>query len=229
MEVQKMTVQELWEANHILANQCLLGTNEFDWWSEYEANHAIYDNYFRRIYAPFRYLDGESLTDFKYDVQAILFINKKKYEELYRIYTVSDDVFGVATNYDMTEIMARNTSSDAEMITGQRTDIVNNQTGSQNFSNVNKVTAYNSANENTKDSNSSSTGSRQDINQFTKGQESDTSRALGTENYTLTRKGNIGVKDSADILRNASDFIQSGAFEFYKIVFADIYKELLLV
>lgn len=227
--MQMLTVKELYDDNSKLRNQCLLGTNDFSWWEEYITNHHDYDMYFRRIYSSFRYFDGDDLTTFKNDVQAVLLINRKKYEELYRIYTVSDDVFGIATNYDMLEKMQKENNNEAATISGQRTDVNNLQVGSQNNGVVNKVTAYNSNNENTATTGTSQSGTRNDITQFTKGQETNTMQGKNTEEYTLTRKGNIGVKDSADILRNSSDLMLSGVFEFYKIIFADIYKELLLV
>ena len=223
------TVKELYDDNSKLRNQCLLGTNNYDWWKEYESNHNEMDSYFRRIYSDFRYFDGDDLTTFKEDVQAILLINRKKYEELYRVYTVSDDIFGIATNYDMKEVMQKENNNEAATISGQRTDINNLQVGSQNTGVVNKRTAFDTAEEKVTSTGTSANGTRNDVTQFTKGQETDTMRGKTTEDYTLTRKGNIGVKDSADILRNAVDFMQSGALEFYKIIFADIYKELLLV
>lgn len=227
--MQMLTIKELYEDNRKLRNQCLLGTNDFAWWQEYITNHLEYDMYFRRIYSSFRYFDGDDLTTFKNDVQAVLLINRKKYEELYRIYTVSDDVFGIATNYDMLEVMQKENNNEAATTSGQRTDVNNLQVGSQNTGVVNKVSPFNTGSEKTATTGTSATGSRNDVTQFTKGQETDTMRGHVTEDYTLTRKGNIGVKDSADILRNSSDLMMSGVFEFYKIIFADIYKELLLV
>lgn len=223
-----LTVQELHKQN-LPSNKPLLTEASYLWWTDYKENFTVLDNYFRRVYSSFRYAEGETLLDFQQDVSAILYINNKKYEELYRIYTVPDEVFNIASNYDMTETMARSNANESAMTTGQRTDLNNLQVGSQNTGLVNKVTAFNTNNENIQTSGTSQNGTRNDVSQFTKGQETDTTRGTETENYTLTRKGNIGVQTSADILRVSNDLIQSGCFEFYKMVFSDIYKELLLV
>ena len=49
----------------------------------------------------------------------------------------------------------------------------------------------------------------------------------GTENYTLTRKGNIGVTAATDVMQKHVDFWSK--FNFYHYVFGVIAKELLTV
>ena len=54
-----------------------------------------------------------------------------------------------------------------------------------------------------------------------------TNKENGTEEYTLTRKGNIGVQTGADILKRHYDFWRP--YEFYSFIFGEIAKELLIV
>lgn len=230
----RATVKEIWKNK---TNNILPVNTNFNWWQEYENNTEVFDRAFAARFASFTYepyLDdadniGELMVAFSNDVKVVFYKNMKKYEELYRVHTIADADLPLSYNYDMKENMNKNTSNQNAMITGQRTDVDNLQVGSQKMADVNKVTAFNNNNENTNTSASSETGSRNDVRQFTKGQETDTSRGTGTEEYTLTRKGNIGVQTGADILRIFNDFWQSPRALFYNTVFDDIAMELLQI
>lgn len=212
----------------------LLPTNtNYQWWEEYENNAAVFDMVFTRLYANFSYFnifdenETSTLAWFNSEVRGLFDKNHKKYEELFRLHVISNNDLPLSYNYDMKEIMARETSDQAATITGQRTDVDNLQVGNQKLSDVNKVTAFNSNNENTNNTSSSETGSRNDVRQFTKGQETDTSQGSSAENYTLTRKGNIGVQTGADIARIFMNLWQDDRAVFYNTIFADICKDLL--
>lgn len=194
----------------------------------------------------------ELMVNFKSDVRALFLMNSKKYSELYRIHTVADEDLPISYNYDMTETMDRDTTNqntitqgarsdtsteNSANTKGQRTDIDNLEVGNQKQSDVNKVTAFNNNNENTNTSMASEVGSRNDIRQFTEGQQTqtmqdqltfnkgaeiDNSNGSATEDYTLTRKGNIGVQTGADIARIFTDFWNSPKALFYNTIFDDI-------
>ena len=81
-------------------------------------------------------------------------------------------------------------------------------------------------------------GSRQDSSSFTKGSQSDSSsntkgqqiddlNRTYTEDYTLTREGNIGVQTATDMIDKHKKFWSLWAF--YEYIFKEISKDLLLI
>ena len=213
----------------------LLSSYAGDWWAEYVENYTVFDTIFTKMFKTFEYFDQESgqteeeiTADFIDTVYAWLMMNDKRYSELYRIHVIPDDeAYALTNNYDLHETYSGTSTGASSTITGQRTDVTYDNMGSQNASNVNKVTGYNSSAENTNDSSDSTTGSREDTHQFTKGQEQDTARSQGTDGHTLRRWGNIGVMTIEDILQKHANLWES--FSFYKIVFDDICKNFLLI
>lgn len=77
------------------------------------------------------------------------------------------------------------------------------------------------------DTSSSTIGAQSNSTSNIKGEENDTHSKTGTEDYTLTRKGNIGTMAPIDMLVKSNDFWS--IYEFYEMIFRDICKELLLV
>ena len=63
---------------------------------------------------------------------------------------------------------------------------------------------------------------------YSKGAQSDTEQSTGSENYTLTRKGNIGTQTADDIMFKHVDMWEN-KFNFYEFVFNEIANELLQV
>lgn len=208
---------------------------DIDWWSEYVDNFQVLDYQFMKQFKSFVYFDQDedatdedNLHDFQLTVYSWLGMNNKRYSELYRIHVIpDDDSYNLAYNYDRHETYSGNNTSAGSAISGQRTDITYDNIGSQNSSDLNKVTGWNSGSENTKDSGTQSVGSREDTHQFTKGQEQDTSRTQGTDAHTSHTFGNIGVTTVDDMLKKHHDFWQ--LFNFYQIVFNDICKNYLLI
>ena len=218
-----------------------LGTGEkllptvtgFAWWeSSYTANATALDREFARRYRNFRYYDfledrdttdAESLLDFKTDVLSILTLNQKKYAELYRIYTISDDDLPITYNYDMTETTG---AQHTETEYGATQDTK----GSQDFTkgaqtNSHNVAPFNSTNPVVE--------SQDTTLQYvdTEGQRIDSSLAhtdqFDSDEWTLTRKGNIGVQTGADIARIFENFWINN--KFMQLIFEDICKQLLLI
>lgn len=235
--MKRYNVKELYAIAHtdnkpLLSNFGLNNPN-IHFWDDYRSNFAKYDALFKRLYNSFIYtmsdseLQGISQAEFTDDVERTLMLHSKRYEELYRVNVVSDTDDPLTYNYDMTEKMDRSTNQNGAVTSGQRTDINLNEIGSQNIGTVNKVTGWNSGNENTSSSGTQTEGSRNDITQFTKGQETDTNVTAGSEEYTLTRKGNIGVQTAGDMMRIHKAFWST--WEFYQMIFDDICTELLAV
>ena len=228
------TVKELYQVTK-LNEEPLLSDYDAEWWSEYVTNYEDFDAMFAKMFKTFVYYDQDSeetvediQSDFTHTVERWLRMNDKRYAELYRIHVIpDDDSYNLAYNYDRHETYSGNNNVAGSSITGQRTDITYDNIGSQNSSNLDKVTGWNTGSENTRDSSNASVGSREDTHQFTKGQEQDTSRTQGTDAHTSHIFGNIGVTTVDDMLKKHSDFWQ--VFNFYQIIFNDICKNFLLI
>lgn len=225
------TVLQMYKS--LTPEQTLLPTDTgYEWWSEYESLPGAFDREFTRMFAGYKYDDifrDSLITDWHLDIKALFAKNAKKYAEFYRIHTVTDEDMPLSYNYDMTEKMDKDTTDASTAKVGQRTDVNNFTQGTQINDNVDKVTGWNSASENVSTSNKSGSGSRNDITQFTKGAEEQTQRGTGTEDYTLTRKGNIGVQTAADIARIFLNFWDDPRTNLYQVIFMDICRELLRI
>lgn len=214
----------------------LLSDYTADFWTEYKNNFSSYDDYFVTLYKSFVFFDQEETetveevtAHFTHAVENYLRANDKRLSELWRINVVPDDEsYSITENYFMQEIYSGSNSNQSALTTGQRTDVNNTEIGSQNFENVNKVTAYNSSSENMHDSNKSQNGTRNDISQFTKGQETDTSISNGTDGHTLTRHGALGVMTVTDVLKKQEDYWKN-TMMFYELVFREISERFLMV
>lgn len=251
----RKTVNDMYGMAHS-HNKKLLSEYEADFWNEYKTNYNHYDKLFNRFYRSFKYFmqngdeDLATLTnDFADDVYNHLLINHKKYSELYRMYVVSDNDYSLLDNYNITETMDRDTTSNNTNDYGSRSDSFSNTNGArqdsrnttigeQNVVSTGKVAPYDSDNFYNNTEVSDNNGSRSDTESFSKGAETDngtntkgsqhdTLNNTGTEDYTLTRKGNIGVQTGADMLDKHRKLWSS--YEFYSIIFREIAKELLLV
>lgn len=215
-------------------NQKLLSDYTADFWNDYKNNYNRYDKLFRRFYKTFKYFmqdgteDLATLTnDFTDDVYNHLMINHKKYAELYRIHVISDADYSLTDNYDITEIMDRDTTSNDTNVYGERNDSSSLNTGSQNNTTTSKIAPYDSDNFFNDNEIIETIGGRQDSSSNKKGAETDTLNNTGTENYTLTRKGNIGVQTVTDMLDKHKKFWS--IYEFYTMIFREIARELLIV
>ena len=208
---------------------------EVDWWAEYLENFEVLDFQFKQQFKTFVFFDQdpedtdeEIMDKWGATIYSWLAMNDKRYAELYRIHVIPDDeAYALTNNYDLHETYSGTSTGASSTISGQRTDVSYDNIGSQNSSNLDKVTGWDSGSENTRDSSNSSVGSREDTHQFTKGQEQDTARSSGTDGHTLRRYGNIGVQSIDDMLGKHNNFWQ--LFNFYKIVFDDICKNFLLI
>ena len=253
----------------------LFPTNtNFDFWDEvYGAASAEYDREFARRYKNFLYFDfleaettSDALTNFKADVLSILTFNKKRYEEMYRVFLVEDEDDPITYNYDMIETTgAQHTETEygaTSQTKGQETFTKGEETftkgeelltkGSQSntiggTTNTHSVAPYNvqtltpeSSDATTQQSNTEgqridTEGQRIDTNsqrQDTNSARTDTALAhtdqVDSDEWTLTRRGNIGTQTAADILRLHSTY-WTEQYKFMQLIFDDIAAQLLLI
>jgi len=232
-----------------------LGTGEkllptitgFDWWERsYTANATALDREFARRYRNFRYYDfledrdttdAESLLDFKADVLSILTLNQKKYAELFRIYIIADNDMSLTYNYDMIETTGAQHSETnygaheyeyggTSETKGEQTNTYGAQTDTHSVAPFNTATPAVESQDTTQQY-TNTDGSRTDTSLA----HTDTDKAHKDEydsnEWTLTRRGNIGVQTGADIARIFENFWLNN--KFMQLIFEDICKQLLLV
>lgn len=202
-------------------NLKLLSDFNYDFWTiEYSANHERYDRVFSKMFKSFKYFlqDYDAsvedvVEEFRTAVADHLFIHHKRYDELFRTYVVSDTDYHLLDNYDVTETMDRTTTED-------ETDTSNNTVGQQTDNIENKVSPYNT-NSYFEDRKADETiGERHDTGYVVRDND-------GTEHYTLTKKGNIGIQTGADMLSKHDKFWTP--YEYYMFIFRQIAKELLII
>lgn len=215
------------------ANTALLPTNtSFTWWDDvYKTTQIpVYDREFVRRYSDFLYYDfleddDNALTDFKADVLSILTINQKKYAEMYRIFVLSDTDMPITYNYDMTETTGAQHTEDkfgaTSFTKGQQINTDGEVTNSHNVAPFNSSAATTAESADIKSSQTYTDGSRTD----TTLQHTDEHDA---NEWTLTRKGNIGTQTAADVANSFVKFFDN-SFKFMLMVYEDICKQLLLI
>lgn len=206
-------------------NVKLLSNYNADFWSDYRTNYARYDKLFKRLYKSFIYFmqeKGESVaeitTNFADDVLSHLMLNTKKYEELYRINELSDASYSLLDNYNVSESLVKNETFNK----GARTDSTSSTLGEQSSTNTKEVSPYDTENFYNDSESTQLLSDRTDTGSFTSGAQADTS----SENYTLTKKGNIGVMTGSDMLEKHKRFWNM--YEFYSYIFGEIAQELLM-
>lgn len=196
-----------------------------------EESYKAYDREFSRRYRNFLYYDfmgadnlQDALADFQNDVNAILQLNQKKYQEMYRIFVLSDEDMPITYNYDMTETTGKQKTTfdkgSQENTYGQRTDTIGQIENTHNVAPFNTTTPQTDSQD--------ITAQRTD----TTGQHTDTdgSRKDTTESdaWTLTRRGNIGTQTAADVAGSFVKFFDND-FKFMLMIFEDICKQLLMI
>ena len=253
--ITQKTVNDMYKES-ISKGTALLSEYNSEFWQDYVTNYAKYDALFRRMFFSFRYfMQSEEddiatiTTNFIEDVNNHLMVNDKKYSELYRIHVISDDKYSITDNYNVTEKMQKATSNSGSDTYGERTDSTNEtsgarqdtnttQVGSQTNTGTDTIAGFNSAGfENDSkvidetsartDTSETNIGEQNNLISFGKGSQTDTHSGTGTEDYTLTRVGNIGVKTVTEVIQEHSDYWS--IYEFYTMIFKEICSELLLI
>lgn len=204
------------------------------WANTYFANEGSYEAYdreFARRYKNFRYFDfldadnmGDTIENFWYDVTSILQLNQKKYQEMYRIFVLSDEDMPITYNYDMTEQTGAQKQTSVkgsqENTYGARTDTIGQ------IENTHSVAPFNTTTPQT--DSQDITAQRQDTtgtHTDTEGSRTDT---VDTNAWTLTRRGNIGTQTAADVAGTFVKFFDND-FKFMLMIFEDICKQLLMI
>lgn len=204
----------------------------FDFWEEtYEANTAVYDREFARRFTTFEYFDFmdadtivEARENFHSDVLSILTFNKKRYEEMYRVFLVEDEDDPITYNYDMVETTGaqhtESTKGSQQNTTGQQQNTVGQYTDTTS-TNVADASTLKVASQDQTSEHVDTLGQRID----TEGQRKD---EYDADEWTLTRRGNIGVQTAGDILSIHTRY-WTETYKFFNLIFDDIAKQLLMV
>lgn len=237
-------------------NIAMLSTFPGHFWDDYRFRYDQYDALFNRMFNSFFYFmqdDDEDIADittnFIADCYNHLLVNNKKYEELYRVHVIPDENYSLTDNYDMTETMDKDITDNNENTYGSRTDTssytsgeredsTTDITGTQFNVSTDTVAPYNSEDFYNNSEKSDSLGQREDSSTLnkgeqidsgsnTKGSQEDTLDRTYAEDYTLHRKGNIGVTTVSDMLKKHKDFWDE--WSFYEYIFKEIAKDLLLL
>ena len=213
--MSKKTVKEIYEVTKSAGTPLLSNFNAV-FWADYIEHYTELDRYFARRYCSFRYFAQEEsdtvevvTQNFTSSVYEHLLVNKKRYEELYRVQTVNDNDYMLLDNYNVNETVTKEGSGNGSIVSGEREDKLFNTT---------KVSPFDSENFYNDTTNDGSTR---------KGAETDTTSNAYNETVTSNKKGNIGVQTGADMLGKHTNYWKN--FDFYNLVFSEIAKELLLV
>lgn len=213
--MSKKTVKEMYEVTKIAGTPLLSNFNAV-FWNDYIEHYTELDRYFARRYCSFRYFAQEEsdtvevvTQNFTSSVYEHLLVNKKRYEELYRVQAVNDNDYMLLDNYNVNETVTKEGSGNGSIVSGEREDKLFNTT---------KVSPFDSENFYNDTTNDGSTR---------KGAETDTTSNAYNETVTSNKKGNIGVQTGADMLGKHTNYWKN--FDFYNLVFSEIAKELLLV
>lgn len=221
------TINDIYKAAQLTDPKTkLLSDYTAEWWADYRTYFETYDAVFRRLYysfLPFMQSSTEDVDDvlsnFRIDVANILRVHDTEFEQLWRVNSIDPDAYSIIDNYDMTEVMDKDTSDTL----GARTDSYNDSTGAQITTATGSVAPFDSSTFNNASKNEVNAGARSDSGGSTKGAQSNS----GTEDYTFHRSGNIGVSTSSDVLVKHSRAWSGDLVNFYHHVFGVIAKELL--
>lgn len=217
-------------------NMKLLSSFNAPFWNEYESNYEKYDSLFKRLYKSFRFFDQEECNEetveeiterFIEEVNHHLLLNKKKYEELYRVYTIQDQDYDFKGNVDIERVIDGEIKDDIDYVSGQRSDSTSETLGSQTNTVESEVAAYDSSDYQPKDKDTETLGQRTNSTSITKGSETDTTDRTRTNDTTITTKGKMGDAPISSLINSHIKLWDS--YEFYSYIFSDIATELLLV
>lgn len=212
----------------------LLSDFNDEFWNEYKLNYLLYDKAFTRLYKGFKYFDQEDTESiaeltvkFIGEVNNHLLLNKKKYEELYRINVISDEEYDFKNNLDYTKVTDEDTTENNTYISGTRSDSSTENLGAQSNNIEQQVSAYDSTSYSPEKKNIESIGAKSNSISTTKGQETDTNSNRGTNDSTVTVTGKDSDTPISSLI--SSHIKLWDKYQFYTSIFNDICYELLLV
>ena len=242
-------------------NKTLFSDSTAVYWQTYINNHFVLDSFYANMFKSYRpffqtineatnaYEVAEVFTQFKSMCDAVLLLNDKRYNELYRL--------NVLPAYDMTKdtniLLSRdfNTRTTGTYTEGSRndsTDISNTinstsqntiNTGAGTATTTKTVAGFNSTGFDNYDKNTAEYGARIDSSNASDltTNNSDTTHIKGSQinstdenivnEFNETKSGNNGARTIPQILQEHK--LLWVDFEFYTTIFTDIAKQLLLV
>lgn len=170
--------------------------NTFDFWAGYAANASYFDRYFFQKYRAYsvdvnfteRTRDEFKLKAFKDLFETHIFINAKRYSELYKVQVLASDAYDVVNNYDVHETSTRTNTGYQDTQYGQRVD-------SQQYGQKQTTHLYGAKDETTVH------GAREDTNDTTLGEQ--------TSGSTQTRS----AFNSSSLVDVSGGSIENGARE----------------
>ena len=230
------------------SNKALLSDLSLPFMAKYTADYATYDRLFLNLYRTFYYYSHkdtivDTMTDFIADVKSLLTVNQKKYDELFRLENLDDEVYNILDNYDMTETMERLTANKRTENIGERNDSTNygemNNTVTTNTPEIttmrkNDVSAFDEESYTPREQTTETTNNHAidtvgqteaHTDSTTQGAQENNITDSGNENYSLHRKGNIGVMTQSDVLLKHLELWDG--YTFYQKIFADVADVLL--
>lgn len=239
--IKYVTVSDMYEYVSLVPDKPLLtggNTTLPDFLNDYSVHWPYIDVVFNDKYCNSYYFNqrgfknigteeiDEVYTKFIQSLFGFYWMNEKKYNELYRINNVDDQVYSIIDNYDVTETKEGEGSRSIVDAFGNRVIQEQETVGSQTNTMTDEVAPYDSDNFSNNDKSSQVLGSRQDSSTTTHNQHTDNHNIADTNSYTLTKKGNIGVQTQSEVMQKHVNFWKN--FSFYQILFDDINKEFLL-
>ena len=194
-----------------------------DFWDEYLSHSSVYDRYFSDTFRSFLYwIDFEDedtmadiYADFTEAVQSHLYVNKKRYTELYRVQVLAANAYDIVNNYDLTEETTRT-----------NTGTVTNETGEQDNTYYKGARSRSDTINHGAQTTGDSTvyGSFTDTNQMAHGAQSEsTSSTLGQQSNSDTK--NIGARSSGDTIGAQTDTMSSEVAPFDSSTFNNDRRE----
>lgn len=234
---KRFKVEQLYKEAKLESSTLLPVNTNFSWWEEYENNSSTFDRYVLDTFRDFYYWvmftgssQADALADFKEAVNSFLFINQKRYAELYRLHVLPDDAYDMVNNYSLVETHKSTFNEGARTDTssntlGARTDSASNQIGARTDTIENDVSAFNSTDYQDSTKTYDNTGVQTNSSSATVGAQSNSANNVkgaqkNTESVEIHRDGNIGVQTPADVIGGHLDLWDR--FNFYKQIFDEI-------
>ena len=211
----------------------LLSDYSAEFWADYNENYEEYDKIFKRMFKSYVYYDQDITGDnpvsdvteeFIDAVKGFLFINNKRFSELYKLY-VSEEELNPYYNQYIRQTRTGSRLLESESVLGSRTDSSSVTSGQRTDTSTNQVMTFNSADFVDASKVTNAKGQEIDSTSATKGSETDTQEVNETSGGTVIMQG-----ATSSITDNARKFkdMWSG-YEFYTYIFKEICKEFLLI
>lgn len=211
----------------------LLSNFNAAFWGEYVLNYQRYDKLFYDMYKSFRYFNQVPFTqdntidmvtiNFIDDVYNHLMINKKRYEELFKIEIMNSP--SITNDFYTEELLKGSKNINSDYTSGSRKDTNIETTGSRHDEEEHKKMAFNSTNYVNDSKDISDIGSQTDNSTFNKGIQNDTEKRGEQNNQSIITKGYHN-----NPYDNLKKYIGTwDSWSLYSKIFKELASDLLLV